>query len=100
MSKESLMTVLLQPHISEKSAIAGEKHNQYVFRVKSDATRGQVKQAVELMFEVKVETVNVLNRPAKSKRFKNIPGKRQGYKKAYVRLSAGQSIDFTGGAAK
>jgi large subunit ribosomal protein L23 len=100
MKKESLMTVLLQPHVSEKSANAADKGNQYVFRVKGDATRADVKAAVELMFEVKVDSVNVLNRPAKRKRFKNIPGVRKGFKKAYVRLSEGQSIDFTGGAAK
>jgi large subunit ribosomal protein L23 len=100
MSKESLMTVLLQPHVSEKSAILAEKRNQYVFRVKTEATRDEVKKAVELMFEVKVEDVNVLNRPAKRKKFKNIPGVRKAYKKAYVSLASGQSIDFTGGAAK
>jgi large subunit ribosomal protein L23 len=100
MSNEKLMTLLIQPHVSEKSALIGEKHNQYVFRVRSDATRGDVKKAVELMFEVKVEVVNLLNRPAKTKRFKNIPGVRKAYKKAYVRLATGQSIDFTGGAAK
>ena len=103
MNKERLMNVLIQPHVSEKSANAAEKANQYVFRVSGDATKGEVKAAVELMFEVKVQDVNVLNRPAKARRFKNIPGKRSGFKKAYVRLVSGQSIDFTdarSGAAK
>jgi large subunit ribosomal protein L23 len=59
-----------------------------------------VKQAVELMFEVKVEGVNLLNRPGKTRRFKNIAGRRNGFKKAYVRLVTGQSIDFTGSSAK
>jgi large subunit ribosomal protein L23 len=98
MRKERLMNVLLQPHVSEKAATVTEKANQYVFRVRDDATKGEVKEAVELMFEVKVQGVNLLNKPGKTRRFKNIAGRRSGYKKAYVRLEAGQSIDFTGGA--
>jgi large subunit ribosomal protein L23 len=98
MNKERLMTVLVQPHVSEKAATLSDKANQYVFRVRSDATKSEVKQAVELMFEVAVEGVNLLNKPGKTRRFKNVAGKRNGYKKAYVRLQAGQSIDFTGGA--
>lgn len=98
MSKERLMNVLIQPHVSEKAATLAEAANQYVFRVIGDATKGEVRQAVELMFEVKVEGVNLLNKPGKSRRFKNVAGKRNGHKKAYVRLQAGQSIDFTGTA--
>jgi large subunit ribosomal protein L23 len=71
-----------------------------VFRVRGDASKDEVKQAVELMFEVKVEGVNLLNKPGKTRRFKNVVGKRNGFKKAYVSLQAGQSIDFTGGTAK
>ena len=98
MNKERLMNVLLQPHVSEKAATLTDKANQYVFRVLGDASKEEVKHAVELMFEVKVEGVNLLNKPGKSRRFKNVEGRRNGYKKAYVRLSAGQSIDFTGAA--
>jgi large subunit ribosomal protein L23 len=98
MNKERLMTVLVQPHVSEKAATAADKANQYVFRVLEDASKDEIKQAVELMFEVKVEGVNVLNRPGKTRRFKNMPGRRTGFKKAYVRLQSGQSIDFTGTA--
>jgi large subunit ribosomal protein L23 len=98
MNKERLMNVLVQPHVSEKAATLSDKANQYVFRVLDDATKSEVKQAVELMFEVKVEGVNLLNKPGKTRRFKNVAGKRNGYKKAYVRLASGQSIDFTGGA--
>jgi large subunit ribosomal protein L23 len=98
MNKERLMNVLVQPHVSEKAATLTDKSNQYVFRVLGDASKAEVKQAVELMFEVKVEGVNLLNKPGKSRRFKNVEGRRNGYKKAYVRLSAGQSIDFTGAA--
>lgn len=93
------MTVLIQPHVSEKSATVAEKANQYVFRVRSDASKDEVKQAVELMFEVKVEGVNLLNKPGKTRRFKNVAGRRSGFKKAYVKLQSGQSIDFTGGTA-
>src|ERR1700737_5001944 len=100
MNKERLMTVLIQPHVSEKAATLGEKANQYVFRVRDDASKSEVKQAVELMFEVKVDGVNLLNNRAKPRRFKNVAGKRNGFKKAYVRLETGQSIDFTGGASK
>lgn len=98
MNKERLMNVLIQPHVSEKAANMAEKANQYVFRVQGDATKGDVKAAVELMFEVKVEGVNLLNKPGKTRRFKNVAGRRNGHKKAYVRLAAGQSIDFTGNA--
>ena len=98
MNKERLMTVLIQPHVSEKAANLADKGNQYVFRVRDDASKGEVKQAVELMFEVKVEGINLLNKPGKTRRFKNVAGKRSGYKKAYVRLQTGQSIDFTGSA--
>jgi large subunit ribosomal protein L23 len=99
MNKERLMTVLVQPHVSEKAATVADKANQYVFRVLEDASKAEVKQAVELMFEVKVEGVNLLNRPGKTRRFKNLPGRRPGFKKAYVRLQSGQSIDFTGTAS-
>ena len=98
MNKERLMNVLLQPHVSEKAATLTDKANQYVFRVLGDASKEEVKHAVELMFEVKVEGVNLLNKPGKSRRFKNVEGRRNGYKKAYGRLQAGQSIDFTGAA--
>ena len=90
------MNVLIQPHVSEKSATVAEKANTYVFRVIDAAKKQDVKKAVELMFEVKVLDVNLLNRPGKTRRFKNMPGKRSGFKKAYVRLVAGQTIDFTG----
>ncbi len=92
MNKERLMTVLIQPHVSEKAATVAEKANQYVFRVRDDASKAEVKQAVELMFEVKVEGVNLLNRPGKTRRFKNMAGKRNGFKKAYVRL-ADRAVD-------
>ena len=98
LGKESLMNVLLAPHVTEKSSLGLQERNQYAFRVRRDATRTDVRRAVELMFEVKVEGVNLLNKPGKTRRFKNVAGKRNGFKKAYVRLQTGQSIDFTGAA--
>src|SRR5260370_8518166 len=96
MNTERLITVLIQPHVAEKAATVTEKANQYVFRVRDDASKSEVKQAVELMFEVKVEGVNLLNKPGKTRRFKNVAGKRNAFKKAYVRLATGQSFDSTG----
>jgi large subunit ribosomal protein L23 len=98
LSKEQLMNVLLAPHVSEKSARVAQEGNQVVFRVRNDATRTHVKDAVEFMFDVKVAGVQVLNQPGKKRRFGRIEGFRSGHKKAYVRLAAGQTIDFaTGG---
>lgn len=99
LSKEKLMNVLIAPHVSEKAARVSETGNQFVFRVRGDATRGDVKQAVELMFEVKVDAVQVLNQRGKARRFGAIQGRRSGFKKAYVRLAAGQTIDLTGSKA-
>ena len=84
MNKERLMTVLIQPHVSEKAANVGEKANQYVFRVIDDASKAEVKQAVELMFEVKVEGVNLLNRPGKTRRFKNMAKSKRSPKSSAV----------------
>ncbi|MFO1408177.1 MAG: 50S ribosomal protein L23 [Steroidobacteraceae bacterium] len=95
-SKERLMTVLLAPHVSEKSAIAAEKANQIVFRVRRDSTKPEIKAAVELMFEVKVDAVRVVNVAGKAKRFGGRPGRRSDWKKAYVSLAEGQTIDFAG----
>jgi large subunit ribosomal protein L23 len=99
MSKERLMNILVGPHVSEKSARVAEAGNQVVFRVLRDATKPEIKAAVELMFEVKVDAVNVVNSGGKEKRFGQRLGRRQDFKKAYVRLAAGQSIDFTGADA-
>jgi large subunit ribosomal protein L23 len=99
MSKERLMTVLLGPHISEKSARVAEAANQVVFKVRRDATKPEIKAAVELMFEVKVDEVNVVNSVGKLKRFGQRLGKRSDFKKAYVRLAPGHSIDFAGAEA-
>ena len=96
MSQERLMTVLLGPHVSEKGTVLAEKNNQVIFRVRRDANKEEIRKAVELMFEVKVEGVQVLNQQGKTKRFGRMSGKRSDWKKAYVRLAEGQSIDFLG----
>lgn len=97
MSKDRLMQVLLAPHVSEKSARLQESANQVVFRVRPDATKDEIRKAVELMFEVKVEGVTVARTKGKIKRFGLDFGRRSDWKKAYVRLAEGQSIDFLGG---
>jgi large subunit ribosomal protein L23 len=98
MSRERLMSVLVAPHVTEKTSLALQDRNQYAFRVRRDATRGEVRQAVELMFSVKVERVNVVNEPGKTRRFGRTSGRTQDWKKAYVRLADGQSIDYEAAA--
>jgi large subunit ribosomal protein L23 len=98
MSKESLMNVLIGPHVSEKSARISEGADHFVFRVRRDATKPDIKAAVELMFEVKVADVNVVNVAGKTKRFGQRFGRRQDFKKAYVRLAPGQKIESLTGA--
>lgn len=93
MNNERLMKVLLGGILSEKSANATES-NQVVFRVAADATKPEIRRAVELMFDVNVEDVHVLNVKGKSKRFGARLGKRSDWRKAYVRLKDGDSIDF------
>lgn len=95
MKQERLLQVLLAPHISEKSAYAAEL-NQYVFQVVPTATKPEVKAAVESLFSVKVQSVNMINLKGKKKVFKGRVGKRNGVRKAIVRLVEGQEIDFTG----
>jgi len=96
MNQERLMKVLLEPHVSEKSTIAGEKANQIVFKVISDATKSEIKHAVELLFEVKVDDVQVTNVKGKTKRSQTGVGRRKNWKKAYIRLQEGQDINFVG----
>ncbi len=86
--------VLLSPHVSEKAALAAERANCYVFKVASDASKPEIKKAVEAMFKVEVDTVRVVNCKGKRKRFGQRPGRRSDVRKAYVKLKAGQQIDF------
>ena len=91
--KERLMTVIRGPHVSEKSHRASED-NQVVLKVRTDATKAEIRQAVELLFEVKVDDVKVINYAGKLKRFGREPGRRASWKKAYVRLAEGSTLDF------
>ena len=90
--QERLMTVIRGPHLSEKAHIAAEQ-NQVVFKVRTDATKSEIKQAVELLFEVDVDHVQVVNVRGKSKRFGQTRGRRNDWKKAYVRLAEGSSLE-------
>ena len=94
--QERLMTVIEGPHLSEKSAIAAESGNQVVFKVRTDASKSEIRQAVELLFDVQVEGVTVVNVKGKSKRFGRTQGRRSDWKKAYVKLAEGSQIDFMG----
>jgi len=94
--QERLMTVLYGPHLSEKSHDAAEK-NQVVFKVRTDATKPEIRQAVEMLFDVKVDNVTVANYHGKIKRHGASSGRRASWKKAYVRLAEGSQIDFLGG---
>lgn len=91
---ERLMNVVLAPVVSEKSTRVADKNRQYVFRVADDATKPEVKAAVELLFKAKVQSVTVSNVKGKAKRFGRLTGRRRNWKKAYVRLAAGQEINF------
>lgn len=95
--QERLMTVIQSPHLSEKSTILGEQSNQVVFRVRPDATKAEIRQAVELLFEVDVQNVRVVNCLGKIKRRGAESGRRASWKKAYVRLAPGSQLDFLGG---
>ena len=98
---ERLMQVLLAPVVSEKSTFVADKSNHYVFRVASDATKPEIKAAVELMFKTQVKSVSVVNVRGKEKRFGRFMGRRNHWKKAYVALQPGQEINFAeGGEAK
>jgi large subunit ribosomal protein L23 len=94
MNKEQLMSVLIAPHVTEKTSLAMQNHNQYTFRVRREATKTDIKQAVELMFDVKVSGVQVVNESGKTRRFGKTLGRTQDWKKAYVSLVQGQSIDY------
>ena len=99
MNQERLMQVLLAPQISEKATYVADKHEQVIFRVATDATKPEIKAAVELMFKVEVASVSTLNQKGKTKRFGRSIGRRDHVKKAYVSLKAGQELNFSGEAA-
>lgn len=89
-----LYKVLIAPVVSEKTTMIADKHNQVAFKVVQDATRQEVKAAVEMLFKVQVDKVQILNRRGKEKKFGRSPGRRSNLRKAYVCLKAGQEINF------
>ncbi len=97
LNQERLLQVLLAPQISEKATYIADKNEQVIFRVLSDATKPEIKAAVELLFKVQVESVQVANVKGKVKRFKGMTGRRKGWKKAFVSLKPGQEINFVEG---
>lgn len=97
MNKEHLMGVLLAPHVSEKTTRLGEDSRQVVFQVRTSARKPEIKKAVEMLFDVKVASVQVANMKGKRKGFGRRMGKRPDWKKAYVSLKPGYDIDFLGG---
>lgn len=96
MSQERIYQVLLGPHISEKATVVAEKHRQFVFRVRPDANKLEIKAAIEQLFNVKVESVNTTVIKGKTKRFGRGMGSRSDIKKAYVALKDGFDLDFNG----
>ena len=99
-NQERLMQVLLAPVVSEKSTFIGEKRNQYVFHVVPNATKPEIKAAVEFLFKTQVKSVSIANVRGKQKRFGRFMGKRNSWKKAYVALQPGQEINFAEGETK
>ncbi|SEP05911.1 50S ribosomal protein L23 [Aquisalimonas asiatica] len=97
MNQERMYEILLAPHVSEKSTVVAEDADQVVFRVKRDANKREIKEAVEQLFDVKVTDVRTALMKGKVKGFGRIKGRRPNWKKAYVALEAGQDIDFLGG---
>lgn len=96
MNQERLMNILVSPHVSEKTTVAAENANQIVFKVVPGATKKEIKAAIEMLFEVNVENVQVANVKGKTKRTQNGVGRRNDWKKAYIRLQEGQDINFIG----
>lgn len=98
MNQERLLKIILSPHVSEKATTNVEKHNTYVFQVIENATTPEIKDAIEFLFNAKVDDVRVVSVKPKEKMFKGMKGKRKGWKKAYVTLQAGQTLEVVGDA--
>jgi large subunit ribosomal protein L23 len=98
-AESRLAQILIAPIISEKATMAAEKHNQVLFKVMRDATKPEIKAAVELMFKVTVDSVQTVQHKGKTKRFAKGVGRRDHVKKAYVCLAAGQELNFSGEGA-
>ncbi|WP_218422222.1 50S ribosomal protein L23 [Stutzerimonas stutzeri] len=98
MNQERVFKVLLGPHVSEKATVLADSKKQFVFKVATDATKLEIKKAVESLFDVKVAAVNTLNVQGKTRRTARGLGKRNDWKKAYIALQPGQDLDFSGSA--
>lgn len=96
MREERLLKILVGPHVSEKATMLADAANQHVFKVSTDATREEVRAAVEQLFDVKVASVRVLNQQGKSKRIGRFQGRRNHWRKAYVTLEPGHDIELAG----
>ena len=96
LDQERLYQIILKPVISEKSTVVADKHSQVVFQVRTDASKNEIRLAVEKLFDVNVKSVQVTNVRGKVKRLGRNPGARSNWKKAYVCLKEGQDIDFHG----
>lgn len=96
MNQEKIMKVLLGPHESEKSVVIADNYRQITFKVDRNATKKEIKQAVEQLFEVKISAVKTVCVNGKTKQFRQMLGKRKDWKKAYVTLKEGYDINFTG----
>lgn len=96
MNQERLYKIILSPHISEKASVAAEKHNEYVFEVTKTATKPEVKDAIEFLFNTKVKAVRIVNVRPKVKLFRGREGAKKGWKKAYVTLQSDQKLEFLG----
>jgi len=98
-AEDRLAQILVAPIVSEKSTMISDKHNQVLFQVLRDATKPEIKAAVELMFKVEVQSVQTVVQKGKVKRFGRSVGRRDHVKKAYVSLKAGQELNISGGGA-
>ena len=96
-NQERLLQVILAPQITEKATRLADKHQQIAFKVRTDATKPEIKAAVELVFSVEVQSVTVANVEGKQKRAGRVMGRRKDWKKAYVSLKPGQEINFAAG---
>jgi large subunit ribosomal protein L23 len=96
MNQERLLKLILSPHISEKTTIGAQNRNQYAFHVIESATKPEIQQAIEFLFNVKVKSVRIVSVRPKIKLFRGIEGKKKGWKKAYVTLQADQKLDLMG----
>ncbi len=94
MNRERMLNILLSPHVSEKSTIVGEKNRQVVFKVIPDANKQEIKRAVETLFAVKIDSIATVNMKGKVRHFRQKPGRRKDWKKAYVSLAEGQDLNF------